>query len=384
MRGKKSVVVRTSYGCSLALEVRYYRRNCDRRKGKRHAGLYAGCVLLGIYERCTPALSSQVGMMAATLASFSETQQVLAEQGNELDIKTVRLVAYRAAERARLVQKMGVYGWQELESLAGRRVVVSTDGGRIRLREKKRGPKTRKGRTRYHGAWREPKLCIIYVVDEEGRQHPQFAPLIDGVLNGPDALFALLACYLQELEIQVADQLLFISDGATWIWNRIPALLETLGTGSQKVHFLIDFFHAVEHLGRVAALRKDWSVRVRKRWFNRQRKHLHQGQVDSVIDAIRSLCRGRNSRTIRTQLNYFVKHRTHMAYDRIAQLNLPIGSGAIESAIRRVVNLRLKGPAIFWCKQNADALLMLRAFYKAGRWRQFISMALSPVYALSL
>jgi hypothetical protein len=364
--------------------VRYYRRNCDRRKGKRHAGLYAGCALLGIYERCTPALSSQIGMLAATLASFSETQQVLAEQGNQLDRKTVRLVAYRAAERARLAQKMGVYGWQEQDSLAGRRVVVSTDGGRIRLREKKRGPKTRKGRTRYHGAWREPKLCIIYVVDEEGRQHQQFAPLIDGVLNGPDALFALLASYLQELEIQAADQLLFISDGATWIWNRIPALLETLGIGTQKVHFLIDFFHAVEHLGRVAVLRKDWSAQVRKRWFNRQRKLLHQGQVEQVIDAIRSLCRGRNSRTIRTQLNYFVKHRTHMAYDRIAQLNLPIGSGAIESAIRRVVNLRLKGPAIFWCKQNADALLMLRSFYKAVRWRQFISMALSPVYALSL
>ncbi len=192
-------------------------------------------MLLGIYERCTPALSSQVGMLAATLASFSETQQVLLDWGNALDAKTIRLVAYRAAERARLAQKMGVYGWQERENLAGRRVVVSTDGGRIRLREKKRGPKTRKGRTRYHGAWREPKLCIIYVVDEEGRQHQQFAPLIDGVLNGPDALFALLAAYLQELEIQAADQLLFISDGATWIWNRIPALLETLAIASEAI-----------------------------------------------------------------------------------------------------------------------------------------------------
>jgi hypothetical protein len=323
-------------------------------------------------------------MLAATLASFAETQQVLMEHGHALDVKTVYLVAYRAAERARLAQKVGAFGWQEQESLAGRRVVVSTDGGRIRLRENKRGPKTRKGRTRYHGAWREPKLCIIYVVDEQGRQHQQFAPLIDGVLNGPDALFAMLALYLQELEIQAADQLLFVSDGAPWIWNRIPALLETLGIDTQKVHFLIDFFHAVQHLGRVAALRKDWSGRVRKRWFNRQRKLLRQGQVDQVIEAIRLLCRGRNSRTIRTQLNYFMKHRTHMAYHHIAQLNLPIGSGAIESAIRRVLNLRLKGPAIFWSKQNADALLMLRAFYKAGRWRQFISMTLSPVYALSL
>ena len=72
--------------------------------------------------------------MAATLASFAETQQMLAEQGNKLDIKTVRLLAYRAAKRARMAQKMGEYGWQEQDNLAGRRVVVSTDGGRVRLR----------------------------------------------------------------------------------------------------------------------------------------------------------------------------------------------------------------------------------------------------------
>jgi hypothetical protein len=49
-------------------------------------------------------------------------------------------------------------------------------------------------------------------------------------------------------------------------------------------------------------------------------------------------------------------------------LNLPIGSGAIESSIRRVVNLRLKGPCTFWYRENAEKMIMLRSFYKAGRW----------------
>jgi hypothetical protein len=364
--------------------VRYYRRNCDRRKGKRHAGLYAGLVLLGVYERCTPALSSQIGMLAATLASFAETQQVLAEQGVELDVKTVRLIAYRCAKRARLVQGLDSYTWPEQDSLAGRRIVVSTDGGRLRLREKKRGPKTAKGRNRYDGAWREPKLFIIYVVDEQGQQQQSFAPLIDGLLCGPDKPFALLAHYLQRLEIQAADQLLFVSDGAKWIWNRIAALLEALPIETHKVHLLIDFYHAVEHLNRVASLRKGWSSRKRKRWFNQQRKLLREGQVEQVIEAIRPLCCGRYSRSIRSELNYFITHRTHMDYGLMAQLNLPMGSGAIESAIRRVVNLRLKGPSIFWCKHNAELVLMLRAFYKAGRWNQFKSMAFSPLYAISL
>lgn len=367
--------------------MRYYRRNCDRRKGrrkrKRQAGLYAGLALLGIYERCTPALSATVGMFAALLGSFAEAQRVLAEQGHALDIKTVRLIAYRMAERVRLVQKTSAYVSKNQENLAGRRVVVSTDGGRIRLREKKRGPKTAKKRTRYKGSWREPKLFIIYVVDDKGRQSHSFAPLIDGAVGGPDTLFVMMERYLLDLNIQAADQLLFVSDGATWIWNRVPDLLAALGLPAHNVHLLIDFYHAVQHLNKAASERKGWTAKERKRWLNKQRKRLIRGEVDLVIEAIRSCCKGRNSKKIRTQLNYFIKHQRHMAYAHIASLNLPIGSGAMESAIRRVVNLRLKGPSVFWCKPNAEAMLLLRAFYKTGRWQQLKSWTFSPVYVYS-
>ena len=57
-----------------------------------------------------------------------------------------------------------------------------------------------------------------------------------------------------------------------------------------------------------------------------------------------------------------------MDYVRIAALKMPIGSGAVEVAIRRVVNLRLKGPSIYWHKKSAEAVLLLRSYYKAGRW----------------
>lgn len=43
-----------------------------------------------------------------------------------------------------------------------------------------------------------------------------------------------------------------------------------------------------------------------------------------------------------------------------------MGSGAVESAIRRVINLRLKGPSIFWRGPNAERVLHMRAYLKAG------------------
>ena len=51
-------------------------------------------------------------------------------------------------------------------------------------------------------------------------------PVIDATLKGPDAVFALLHTYWQRLEITQADHVLFIADGAPWIWKRVPLLVQ--------------------------------------------------------------------------------------------------------------------------------------------------------------
>jgi len=68
--------------------------------------------------------------------SLAEAQDVLAARGVELDTKTVRTIAYRYAARARLEQQVNHAAFED--SVAGRRVVISRDGGRMRLREIKR------------------------------------------------------------------------------------------------------------------------------------------------------------------------------------------------------------------------------------------------------
>jgi hypothetical protein len=373
--GKVKVMIRTAQGLAVPVRVTYYRRKGQRRAGKRSAGVYAGLVLLGIYDRCTPALASEVSLLAAMLGSLDEAQDVLAARGVELDMKTVRLIAYRYAARARLEQQIDTAAFED--TVAGRRVVISSDGGRLRLREAKRGPKTKKGRQRYTGAWREPKVLIVYVVDAEGKREASFAPVIDATLQGPDAVFALLRTYWQRLEITQADQVLFIADGAPWIWKRVPLLVQALGLPAERVHALLDFYHAVQRLGQVAALRKDWSAKARTRWRTQQRHLLLQGEVEQVIAAVRVICRGRNSKAIRTHRDYFIRNQSRMVYTKLMAMKLPIGSGAIESTVRRVVNLRLKGPSIFWCRASAEAILLLRSYYKAGRWNLLKHMATS-------
>jgi hypothetical protein len=372
-KGKEEVRLRTYCGFEVTVRVSYFTRKGNRRGKKRYPGLYPGLLVLGIHERCTPGLASEISMFAGMLGSLEEARQVLAERGIDLNIKTVRRIAYRFAERARTAQRV-----LELDfgpGVAGRKVAISADGGRTRIREKKRGKKTAKGRNRFRGAWREPKLFIIYVVNAEGKLDRSFMPIIDALIRGPDAMFKLLHAYLSQLNLSEADRILFIADGAPWIWNRVPDLIKRLGLASDQVHQLIDFYHAVEHLGKVASLRKGWSSKQRKSWVRKHRNLLLEGHVDKVVSAVKAICRGRCSSAIRTQMNYFLKNSERMAYARLRALKMPIGSGSVESAIRRVVNLRLKGPCTFWCKENAEAILLLRCYWKAGRWNMLKNMA---------
>ena len=57
-----------------------------------------------------------------------------------------------------------------------------------------------------------------------------------------------------------------------------------------------------------------------------------------------------------------------MRYVTLERRQRPLGSGQVESAGRRVVNLRCKAPGSFWRETTVGGLMHLRAAFKAGRW----------------
>ena len=70
------------------------------------------------------------------------------------------------------------------------------------------------------------------------------------------------------------------------------------------------------------------------------------------------------------EIEYLDKHEAHLWYDWFGYRGHPLGSGAVESAIRRVINLRLKGNGIYWREENAEAMLVLRSAALTGRWEE--------------
>lgn len=148
------------------------------------------------------------------------------------------------------------------------------------------------------------------------------------------------------------------------------------------MHELLDFYHAAHHLCQVAALRKDWSAKARTRWRTQQRHLLLRGQVAQGIAAVRDICRGHHSKAIRKHRDSLFKNQSRMTYAKLRALKLPMGSGAIESTVRRVINLRLKRASLFWCRASAEAILLLWSYYKAGRWQMLQQMATSHLVLL--
>ena len=371
--GYRPVTVLFLGGVEVELMARYWCRSQARAdKGK---GSYFSLVLLGVCDRTTPALASEVAQLAAALSSFEDAQARLRQMGISMSIRRITNVAYHFAQRARQRQEldgMGIEG-----SLAGKQVVISTDGGRLRVRKNKRGKKTKKGRSRYHTDWREPKLLMIYVVDEKGRIAQEFAPVIDGTLQGPDETFRLLEFYLRELGIDQAAEVLFIADGAKWIWQRVTQLWQRLGLAGVRCRELVDFYHVVEHVYALAALKTSWQARERKRWATRQRRRLWRGELKAFTQEVERFCRGRRGKGWNRERDYLLRNARagRLDYAKARRAKMPMGSGSMESAVRRVINLRLKGPGIFWHEEHAEQMLLLRAYYKSNHWQVLTNKA---------
>ena len=374
--GNRNFKIHTLSGRVVEVDTPYLSRKCEgktrTRKGKkkhiRATGIFPAAVALGIGHHCTPAMLSELCREVMACCSEEEARQCLARRGIDLDIKTVwRLANLHALDSIESRDEMLASADPDKEGeMSGRRVVSSVDGGRIRTRKAKKKCRIPKGKKRrgYTTPWKEPKLLIIYAIDSEGERDRSIPPVIDGTMGNADALATLLVGYLRLFGVKAADKLVIICDGARWIWDRVNKIIEGVGIDPKKVTAIADFYHAVEHLQDFA----DWSEKFCKQWVTKNRKLLRSGKIKKVIENIKAVAKGRNLKKMKTELNYFIKNASKMKYAWFKRCRLPIGSGAVESCIRRVVNLRMKCPSTYWKEENAEGFLHLRSLYKSGRW----------------
>ena len=350
-------------------------------RGPEGGGLYPEFGALGIQEGSSPALVREVGRQVALLPSYAVAREELARRGIALDIKEVYGIGLYAgtaalAHRRRLLEQYRAGTLPAGTAWKGKRLGVFVDGGRTKVRTTTRRQRGRgqakTQRRRYRTAWREPKLLIIVELDERGRMVPGSRAVLDGTLAGPDELMELLALYLHLFGAASAELVTLGADGAAWVWERWDWVSRRVGLEAERVVKVLDWCHAVHHislaLGYVVA-----DGGERRRLFKKLRKWLRQGAWSKVTAELLTLAAARalpEDHAVWTEWEYLVRHGEtgHLDYGRFRRRGVPLGSGAIESAIRRVINLRLKGNSISWYEENAEAMMHLRCQVLSQRW----------------
>lgn len=367
----------------------------SRSADEKAPGLHVELAQFGFGKGCTPGLQSKVARQASLCPSFGFAQKELERDGVRLDTKAVRRIAVQCGEGLLRLRTHELLLWREGKlpagnELAGKRVSVQLDGGRSRIRgplreappvpeatnadglacENAPGRARKRPRKKFDADWREPKLLTIFVHDEQGRMEKKSQATIDGTFLGPDALAELTAMHLNRLGAAAAESVTFVADGGVWIWERIPTIVRRAKLEKVPVYEVLDCYHATHHISlALAAMGLCESERLPL--FREHRTLLRNGQWRRVVEELTELAGDEPKKSaVWTEIAYLRKHGEagRLKYPTFRGLGLPIGSGAIESNIRRVINLRLKGNAIYWRQENAEALLQIRAQVLTDRW----------------
>ena len=359
----------------------------DKGRTQHGGGLHPELAVLGFHDGRSAALTSLLARQSTLMPSFDLSRQELARRGLKLNIKVVHRATHCLGEQLLIARRCDLERYRNGQmpagtQAAGKRLVAQLDGGRIRLRKptrKQKGKgKNKKQKRRYQGAWREPKLLTIYEIDEAGQKVGKSQTQIDGSFQGPDEMMELLAMHLHRLGAARAEVVVFVSDGAPWIWERLAWVVKRVGLPSKKVVYALDWCHALHHVGLALAM-VGLPADEHRRVFKKLRKWLKKGEAARVLNELERMGERHSVlEAMATPVAYLDKHLEagHLEYDVLQSRGLPIGSGAIESAIRRVINLRLKGNGMMWNENNAEGMLLLRAAALTDRWEEALDRAL--------
>jgi len=209
--------------------------------------------------------------------------------------------------------------------------------------------------------WKEVKLCRLFSERDElqlseGRKELRDSEYI-GHIGGVGGFFKKLDGMADHLQNAV-----FIADGAKWIWNFV------------KDHYpdstqILDFFHSKEKLCDFAKLAIDEDEQ-RSDWIEIQSNLLLDDRIEEVIENIQAYpTKGRAaSQNKRTLLTYYENNSCRMKYKTYQEKGLLIGSGAMESAHRAVIQSRMKRSGQRWSIRGAQNVLNLRTLNKSGHW----------------
>jgi len=157
------------------------------------------------------------------------------------------------------------------------------------------------------------------------------------------------------------DRLVFINDGARWQWKWIDAEYP-------EAIKILDFYHAMENIGKYVSV----SITKNKitEYMEKLGNALKRDGVNEVLKMLEKIPRKSKIKEekYQTLLTYINHNKERMDYPKYLKQGLLIGSGAIESAHRTVLQKRMKQSGQRWSKKGLKNIMSLRVLNMSGYW----------------
>ena len=220
--------------------------------------------------------------------------------------------------------------------------------------------------------YKEAKLGRIFaatalrtsVVEERGGHIA--SSVFVGHLGNAAAFGIKLATQLDPYKDRGRD-LVFISDGALW-------LRQLMEKACPQATLILDIYHAMEHISQ-AGKASFGTGQAASDWFDEQRSLLLDSKLDEVLTNLKQLPIAPALRD--SVWAYLQANRERMDYKTYRERGLLMGSGAIESAHRTVMQRRLKRAGQRWSINGAQRVLTLRVCAMSNRW-QLVRQHIEP------
>lgn len=206
-------------------------------------------------------------------------------------------------------------------------------------------------------SWKESKLGRIYQPKDIVQVSPKPTELTKSTyvthLGDYKEFIPKMDYHLENL-----NNLVFIADGARWIWKWVEQ------NYPESVQ-IVDYYHAKQHLCEFAKLYYK-SDEQRYKWIDKFSDTMLTQGITPIIKALEKLPKHQKTTAKRkTLINYYRRNKDRMQYHNYLGKGLLIGSGAIESAHKDVLQQRLKLSGQRWTMQGFQQMAQLRVVYKS-------------------
>lgn len=143
----------------------------------------------------------------------------------------------------------------------------------------------------------------------------------------------------------------------------------------------IDVMHVIEKLWRAGECFFAEGEKPLRDWISEQKDHLYAGQIETILTGLRQRFdaiaptgpgnKGKRERLLGV-IRYLEKRVTKMPYDKLIKLDLELGSGMVEGAVKNIIGKRCDHGGMRWIKERVEAIVQLRCIEANGDWDAFV------------